>query len=144
MDKWRSIFEVLDNLSEAIKFIQAQIAEIKSELADHKERITKLENKRKTPICNGGTKRMTLAKLAELMQAGFSGVNQRLDNLEEDVKILKVKVSNLEERVTVIEQDISILKVKVSEIEKDVSVLKAKALETDKDISALKQAVFRS
>ena len=137
MDKWRSIFEVLDNLSEAIKFIQAQIAEIKSELADHKERITKLENKRKTPICNGGTKRMTLAKLAELMQAGFSGVNQRLDNLEEDVKILKVKVSNLEE-------DVKILKVKVSEIEKDVSVLKSKALETDKDISALKQAVFRS
>ena len=144
MDKWTSIFEVLDNLSEAIKFIQAQIAEIKSELADHKERITKLENKRKTPICNGGTKRMTLAKLAELMQAGFSGVNQRLDNLEErvtvieqDISILKVKVSNLEE-------DVKILKVKVSEIEKDVSVLKAKALETDKDISALKQAVFRS
>ena len=79
------------------KKIQNQLDDRDMKIENHETRITHLENKKKRIKCGGNGTRVTIADVLVEMRNGFNQVNYRLDNIETDVKDLKVRVTKLED-----------------------------------------------
>ena len=86
----------MQKFKEILNKILEQIKQIFKKLNDHEERIKQLEKKKKRINCGGGP-RVTIADVLVEMRNGFNQVNYRLDNIEADVKDLKVRVTSLED-----------------------------------------------
>ena len=87
----------MQKFKEIVAKILEQIKQIFKKLNNHDERITQLENKKKKIKCGGSGPRVTIADVLVEMRNGFNQVNYRLDNIEADVKDLKVRVTKLED-----------------------------------------------
>ena len=72
----------------------------------------------------------------KIMLQEFKKVNDKLDNIEQDVTILKEDVSELRQEVTELKEDVSGLKQDVAVLKQDVSGLK-------QDVSELKDRMDR-
>ena len=89
--------EILNKILEQIKQIFMKLKKHDECMQNHEERIKQLENKKKRIKCGGNGPRVTIADVLVEMRNGFSQVNYRLDNIEADVKDLKVRVTKLED-----------------------------------------------
>ena len=77
----------------------------------------------------------------KIMLQEFKKVNDKLDNIEQDVTILKEDVSELKQEVTELKEDVSVLKQDVAILKEDVSGLKQDVAVLKQDVSGLKQYV---
>lgn len=77
----------------------------------------------------------------KIMLQEFKKVNDKLDNIEQDVTILKEDVSELKQEVTELKEDVSVLKQDVAILKEDVSGLKQDVAVLKQDVSGLKQDV---
>lgn len=77
----------------------------------------------------------------KIMLQEFKKVNDKLDNIEQDVTILKEDVSELKQEVAELKEDVSGLKQDVAILKEDVSGLKQDVAVLKQDVSGLKQDV---
>ena len=77
----------------------------------------------------------------KIMLQEFKKVNDKLDNIEQDVAILKEDVSGLKQDVAILKEDVSGLKQDVAVLKQDVSGLKQDVAVLKQDVSGLKQDV---
>ena len=77
----------------------------------------------------------------KIMLQEFKKVNDKLDNIEQDVTLLKEDVSELKQEVTELKEDVSVLKQDVAILKEDVSGLKQDVAVLKQDVSGLKQDV---
>lgn len=77
----------------------------------------------------------------KIMLQEFKKVNDKLDNIEQDVTILKEDVSKLKQEVAELKEDVSGLKQDVAILKEDVSGLKQDVAILKEDVSSLKQDV---
>lgn len=77
----------------------------------------------------------------KIMLQEFKKVNDKLDNIEQDVTILKEDVSELKQEVAELKEDVSGLKQDVAILKEDVSGLKQDVTVLKQDVSGLKQDV---
>ena len=77
----------------------------------------------------------------KLMLQEFKKVNNKLDNIEQDVTELKQDVAVLKEEVAELKDDVSGLKEDVAVLKDDVSGLKEDVAELKYDVSGLKEDV---
>lgn len=77
----------------------------------------------------------------KIMLQEFKKVNDKLDNIEQDVTILKEDVSELKQEVAELKEDVSGLKQDVAILKEDVSGLKQDVAILKEDVSSLKQDV---
>ncbi len=77
----------------------------------------------------------------KIMLQEFKKVNDKLDNIEQDVTILKEDVSELKQEVAELKEDVSGLKQDVAVLKEDVSGLKQDVAVLKQDVSGLKQDV---
>lgn len=82
------------------------------------------------------------SEFEKLMVQEFKKVNNKLDNLDSEVKEIKQDVSVLKQDVVVLKQDVSVLKQDVSMLKTDVRKLKVGMKQLEDDTKLLKKEVL--
>ncbi|MBR2022520.1 MAG: hypothetical protein IJ997_02390 [Mycoplasmataceae bacterium] len=119
-----------------------EITDFKEEMiSDKKQKILKLTIKGTMKKEQNQNEYKPKNQFEALVINQFTNINNRLDNIEQDVSELKQEVSILKEDVNELKQEVSILKEDVNELKQDVSILKEDVNELKQDVSILKQDV---
>ena len=79
----------------------------------------------------------------KLMLQEFKKVNNKLDNIEQDVTELKQDVAVLKDDVSGLKEDVAILKDDVSGLKEDVAILKDDVSGLKEDVTGLKNRMDR-